>query len=88
MTKTITIHEAKTHLSRYIKQAKSGKTIYLGSYGQPEVKLVAIKPHKQVLKLGIWADKPLGYKDQDIVGSDQDIVKDFEDSKVMPDGSF
>lgn len=86
MGKTITIHEAKTHLSKYIKQAKAGKPVSIGAYGQAEVILVAAKPKKQPFQLGIWAHKsrPNAYKDEDIVGSDPDIVKDFEDSINKP----
>jgi len=47
--KTITIHEAKTHLSKYIKQAKEGQKIYIGGFGKAEVVLTAVpnKPKKR-----------------------------------------
>lgn len=45
--KTIAIHDAKTNLSKYIAAAKKGETIYIGSRGKPEVKLVLAKLAKK-----------------------------------------
>lgn len=84
MDKAISIYEAKTHLSKYIKQAKAGQPVYIGSYGQQEVMLVPAAPKKQPIKIGIWKDRKKGYKDKDIIGSDPDILKDFEDSTNRP----
>ncbi|MBL8122395.1 type II toxin-antitoxin system prevent-host-death family antitoxin [Candidatus Saccharibacteria bacterium] len=43
--KTVTIHDAKTNLSKYIAAAKRGEKIYIGSFGKPEVVLsIAEKP--------------------------------------------
>lgn len=84
MSKVITIHEAKTHLSKYIKQAKSGKPVVIGAFGAEEVMLVAANPKKKPLKFDIWKNRPKGYKDEDIVGSDPEIVQDFEDAVNKP----
>jgi antitoxin (DNA-binding transcriptional repressor) of toxin-antitoxin stability system len=83
MDKVITIYEAKTHLSKYIKQAKAGTPVYIGSYGQQEVMLVPI-PKKNPIKIGIWKDRARGYTDKDIVGPDPDINRDFEESLNQP----
>lgn len=82
----INIYEAKTHLSKYIKQAKAGKPVYIGSYGKPEVKLIIAKPNKPKIKLGVWAHKRKynAYKDKDLVGSDPDIVAQFDQSADKP----
>ena len=40
--KTISIHEAKTNLSKLVKRAASGETIYIGAYGRPEVALTVV----------------------------------------------
>jgi prevent-host-death family protein len=40
---TIPVHEAKSTLSRLLKRAAAGETIYIGAYGKPEAKLVAAK---------------------------------------------
>lgn len=45
--KTVSIHDAKTNLSKYIAAAKNGEPIYIGSFGQPEVVLTKIKPRKE-----------------------------------------
>lgn len=87
MSKVINIYEAKTHLSKYVKQAKAGKPVYIGSYGKEEVMLVPVQPHKKELKLGIWKNKKIDYTG-DIVGPDPEIAKLFKESRVMPDGSF
>ena len=46
--KTITIHDAKTNLSKYIAAAKKGEHIYIGGFGRAEVVLAKIpsqEPH-------------------------------------------
>jgi prevent-host-death family protein len=40
--KTISIHDAKTNLSKYIAAAKKGEKVYIGGFGKPEVLLVKI----------------------------------------------
>lgn len=86
MAIVITIHEAKTHLSKYIKQAKAGQPVYIGSYGKVEVKLVPATEGEGGLKIGIWAHraKTNAYKDEDIIGPDPDIIADFEKSINKP----
>lgn len=39
---TISIHDAKTNLSKYIAAAKNGEKIYIGGFGKAEVALVAL----------------------------------------------
>ena len=36
---TVPIHEAKTGLSRLVKRAAAGETIYIGAYGKPQAAL-------------------------------------------------
>jgi prevent-host-death family protein len=40
--KTISIHDAKTNLSKYIAAAKKGEKVYIGGFGKPEVAIVKI----------------------------------------------
>lgn len=86
MNKVITIHEAKTHLSKYIRQAKAGKPVAIGSFGKEEVMLVMTQPKKNRIKFGTLAHKriPNAYKDQDLVQPDPDIIKDFEKAANKP----
>ncbi|HTE57603.1 MAG TPA: type II toxin-antitoxin system prevent-host-death family antitoxin [Verrucomicrobiae bacterium] len=51
--KTVSIHDAKTNLSKYIAAVKRGEDIYIGSHGKPEVKLVVEVPKKPKRKLGV-----------------------------------
>jgi antitoxin (DNA-binding transcriptional repressor) of toxin-antitoxin stability system len=44
--KTVSIHEAKTSLSRLVKRAMAGETIYIGAYGKPDVALTAVNQKK------------------------------------------
>ncbi len=38
--KTVSIHDAKTNLSKYIAAAKQGDKIYIGGFGKAEVLLI------------------------------------------------
>jgi antitoxin (DNA-binding transcriptional repressor) of toxin-antitoxin stability system len=40
--KTVTIHDAKTNLSKYIAAALQGEKIYIGGFGKAEVVLTKI----------------------------------------------
>lgn len=40
--KTVSIHDAKTNLSKYIAAAKEGENIYIGGFGKAEVLLTKI----------------------------------------------
>lgn len=40
----VTIHDAKTNLSKYISAAKKGRSVFIGAFGKAEVKLVAVTP--------------------------------------------
>ena len=40
--KTVTIHDAKTNLSKYISAAKRGENVYIGGFGKAEVVLMGI----------------------------------------------
>lgn len=74
--KVVTIYDAKTNLSKYIKQAKLGHPVYIGSYGEQEVVLMAVPPAKNVIKFGVATDT-FHYDDSAIKGVDKDIQKLF-----------
>jgi len=48
---TITIYDAKTNLSKLVKRAAAGETVYIGSYGRPEAVLTAANPEKYTAEL-------------------------------------
>ncbi len=85
MYKVVSIYEAKTNLSKYIKKAQAGQTIYVGAYGSAQA-VIAPLPEKKPIKVGVWAHKKnlSAYKLKDLVGSDADIAADFEASVNQP----
>jgi len=44
--KTFSIHEAKTNLSKLVKRAAAGETIYIGAYGKPDAVITAVNQKK------------------------------------------
>ena len=72
--KPIPIHEAKTHLSRYISEAKQGKKIYIGGFGRPEV--VLMKTPQQSKVWGLLKGKT-GYSEPAWKRASQQVGKDF-----------
>jgi len=48
---TVTIHEAKSNLSRLVKRAAAGEMIYIGAYGKPEAVLTAVSQGKSKAEL-------------------------------------
>ncbi len=85
MTKVISIYEAKTHLSKLVKRAQAGETIYIGAYGNPQA-VIAPAPVKKPIKIGIWSHKKIAhaYKLKDLVNPDAGISADFEKSLNRP----
>lgn len=54
--KTINIHQAKTDLSKLIKEVLEGEEVIIAKYGEPLVKIEPYKPI-QKRKPGIWKGK-------------------------------
>lgn len=40
--KTVSIHDAKSNLSKYIAKAKNGEKVYIGGFGKAEVVLTKL----------------------------------------------
>lgn len=85
MIKVVSIYEAKTHLSKLVKKAQAGETIYIGAYGHSQA-VIAPVPIKKPIKIGIWAHKKKinAYNSKDLIGPDTDINADFEVSLGQP----
>lgn len=80
MPKVISIYDAKTHLSKLVKQAEAGETIYIGAYGKQQA-ILAPAPARPIIQIGIWAHKAdPNYNSDDLIGPDKDTNKLFEDS--------
>ena len=51
---TVNIHEAKTHLSRYVEQAAAGEEIIIAKAGKPVARLMPLAPlQKEPRRLGL-----------------------------------
>lgn len=84
MDKVITIYEARTHLSKYLKQAAAGRTVYVGAYGKPQA-VIAPLPARKPINIGVWAHKKkIGYDSAQLIGPDPDILDDIEASIGRP----
>ena len=51
---TINIHEAKTHLSRFVEQAAAGEEIIIAKAGKPMAKLVPFRSMLSHRNLGMF----------------------------------
>ncbi len=72
--KTVSIHEAKTHLSSLIQQALNGEEIIIANRKEPMVRLEVVREKLPVRRLG--GLKSLGL----VMGSSFDkSLEDFED---------
>tara|TARA_Y100000588_G_scaffold387929_1_gene486954 strand:+ start:278 stop:520 length:243 start_codon:yes stop_codon:yes gene_type:complete len=61
--KTATTHQAKTHLSRLLKEVQAGETIIILSGNLPVAQLTAIEPSatKRRPKVGTHTSEPVRY---------------------------
>ncbi len=50
--KTVSIHEAKTHLSRLIRQALAGEEIIIANRSEPMVRLEVIRERQPARRFG------------------------------------
>jgi antitoxin (DNA-binding transcriptional repressor) of toxin-antitoxin stability system len=77
-TAVMTIYEAKTNLSKLVKRAAAGETIYIGAFGKAEALLTPLPKLTRNVVLGKWKNSSLvSYSDEDIIGPDEDIQKMF-----------
>lgn len=56
MTKSVNVHEAKTHLSRLLDEAEGGDDIVIARAGEPVARLVAVsrRPRPRGLLVHAW----------------------------------
>lgn len=57
MTRTINIHEAKTHLSRLVEQVAGGDEIVIAKAGKPIARLVPLEKPTNTKRLGLLKGK-------------------------------
>ena len=72
---TVNIHEAKTHLSRLIDQARQGEPFIIAKAGKPLVKVSAISPDSStaMCRLGFMRGQLSVPEDFDRMGGDEII---------------
>lgn len=46
MTKSVGVHEAKTHLSRLLDDVAAGEEVVITRRGEPAARLVAVRPRR------------------------------------------
>jgi antitoxin (DNA-binding transcriptional repressor) of toxin-antitoxin stability system len=82
MADVIPISEAKANLSKLVKRAHAGETIYLGAYGRAEA-VIAPLPTRRKITLGAGADRRVAsfdYGSDDLIESDPEIAAMFDES--------
>jgi antitoxin (DNA-binding transcriptional repressor) of toxin-antitoxin stability system len=85
MDKVITIYDAKANLSKLVKRAQAGKTVYIGAFGIPQA-VIAPLPTKSKIKIGVWQGKhKITYSDDDLMNSDSELVKQMTEGALFPD---
>lgn len=73
----VNIHEAKTHLSRLVDEAASGKEIVIAKAGKPLAKLVPLAAASRRRRLGILKGKITVPDDFD-APLPEDVLDSFE----------
>lgn len=77
--KTIATHEAKTHLSRYLKEVSEGETVVITRGRKPLAKLV---PYTSLAvgsrpKVGQTLDAPLGVPEETLAPLDSQALEEW-----------
>ena len=79
----VTIHEAKTHLSRLIAAVERGEEVVIARRDKPVVRLVIEKREKPKRGLGFGVkpgEKPWDLSIFEDKALDEEIIQDFEDA--------
>ena len=66
----VNLHDAKTHLSRYVDQALAGEEVVIACAGKPLVRLAPVTDERPPRRLGFLAGS---------ARIDADLKRDFED---------
>jgi antitoxin (DNA-binding transcriptional repressor) of toxin-antitoxin stability system len=75
------MHQAKTSLSKLVKRAANGETIFIGSYGRAEAVLASAASIRPKKRLGLLEGK-LTVPDDFDAPLPQEIIAAFEGDKV------
>ncbi|WP_420618685.1 type II toxin-antitoxin system Phd/YefM family antitoxin [Candidatus Poriferisocius sp.] len=78
-TLQVNIHAAKSRLSELLREVEAGTDVIVARAGQPVAKIIPWPPAPPERKIGFWDGQIHIYED-DIVGSDPEILAMFEKS--------
>lgn len=78
---TINIHEAKTHLSRFVEQAAAGEEIIIAKAGKPMARLVPLQRMSSRRKLGLFKGQ-LNVPDDFDTPLDDEAIAQFENTRI------
>ena len=77
MSKVITLHEAKTHLSRIVDEVAGGAEIIIAKAGKPMARLAPITHRARKKKLGLLKGK-VNVPDDFNTPLDEEVIDQFE----------
>ena len=78
-TLQVNIHAAKSRLSELLREVEAGTDVIVARAGEPVAKIIPWPPEPPERKIGFWDGQIHVYED-DIVGSDPEILAMFEES--------
>lgn len=78
MSKTVNVHEAKTHLSRLLDRVAQGEEIVIAKAGRPVARLVAVNERPKRRQPGS-AKGTVWYSDDFDAPLPEDVLRSFED---------
>lgn len=82
----INIHEAKTHLSRFVDQAAAGEEIIIARAGKPVARLVSLDTLPTRRKLGIFKGR-LNVPDDFDAPLPDEVLAGFTDPPIEPNAT-
>jgi prevent-host-death family protein len=82
----VTMHEAKTHLSRLVARVEQGEEITITRAGKPAAKLVPVPAPKKLgpRKLGGWEGKMKLPTEEEMRAIKAEITEAVEKSRIFP----
>lgn len=80
--KTVTIHQAKTHLSRLLQEMEAGEEIVIANRDRPVARLVPFREAEPRFRPGMFAGEIWIAEDFDT--EDPELTALFEDGPIEP----
>lgn len=82
VTRTVNVHEAKTHLSRLLEAVEGGEEIVIARAGKPVARLVLDRGPRFVRQAGSWRGRVVVAEDFDATPAE--VVASFSGGGVDP----